>query len=135
MEKLKKGELVSMVDAVYEDVEVPEWDHIVTVRSLTATERDLFESSLVAGEGKNRAANMVNIRAKLVAMCMVDETGGRYYPDTKAGIAELGSRNGAAMDRIFTVCQRLGGFSTKDIEDIEKNSVPDLIESSPSTYA
>lgn len=135
MERLQRGEIVAMVDAVFEDIEVPEWDRIVRVKSLTATERDLFEASLVAGEGRNRSANLVNIRAKLVAMCMVDDTGARYYVDTKAGAAELGARNGAVLDHIFSVCQRLGGFSTKDMEEIEKNSVPGLSESSPSISA
>jgi hypothetical protein len=128
------------VDVVHEDVEVPEWrddagNQTVRVKSLTASERDLFEASLVRGEGKKRQTNLVNIRAKLVASCLVDDKGGRLYADAEAGAVELGAKNGAAMDRVFTVCQRLAGLSAADVEEMEKNSAPGLKESSPSTSA
>jgi hypothetical protein len=132
--------IATAVDTVYADVEVPEWrddegNQTVRVKSLTATERDLFEASLVAGEGKRRHANLMNIRAKLVAACLVDATGARLYTDLSAGAEELGRKNGAAMDRVFTVCQRLAGLSQEDVDNLEKNSVPGLNGSSPSISA
>ena len=137
---LGRAAIAAAVDTVFEDVEVPEWrdadgNQTVRVKSLTATERDAFEASLVATDGKKSRTNLVNIRAKLVAACLVDATGARIYTDPAAGAAEIGQRNGAATDRIFTVCQRLAGMSPKDLEELEKNSSPGLSESSSSTSA
>lgn len=132
---LNKDAIAGVVDTTFEVVEVPEWGGSVRVKSLTATERDAFEASLVAGEGKNRKANLANIRAKLVASCLVDEVGNRLFLDASAGASVLGAKNGAAMDRIFTVCQRLSGMSPADIAELEGNSGPDLSASSPSTSA
>lgn len=132
---LGREAIAAAVDAAYEEVEVPEWGGSVRVKSLNATERDAFEASLVSTEGKKNRANLVNIRAKLVAACLVDALGGRVYLDASAGANDLGQRNGAVIDRIFTVCQRLSGMSQKDVEDLEKNSSPGLSESSPSTSA
>jgi hypothetical protein len=128
------------VDVTFEDIEVPEWrdddgNQTVRVRSLSAKERDAFESTLVVGEGAKRRPNMANIRAKLVAACMVDETGARVYPDQSAGAEELSGKNAAAMDRVFTVCQKLSGLSAADVADLAKNSEPDLNDSLRSTSA
>lgn len=132
---LGREAIAAAVDTVYEEVEIPEWGGSVRVKSLSATERDAFEATLVATEGKKNRTNLVNIRAKLVAACLVDALGARIYADPSVGVNELGQRNGAAMDRIFTVCQRLSGMSQKDIEELEKNSLPGLSESSPSISA
>lgn len=132
---LGKDAIATAVDTVYEEVQVPEWGGSVRVKSLSATERDAFEASLVSTEGKKSRTNLVNIRAKLVAASLVNELGARVYMDLAAGANDLGQRNGAVVDRIFTVCQRLSGMSQKDIEELEKNSLPGLSESSPSISA
>ena len=124
-----------------EDVPVPEWapddmpaDEVaaltVKVRALSGKQRDAFEGSLVNGEGKKRKTDLANIRAKLVAMCIV------IGPDDPPWQPEvLGALNAAALDRVFTVCQRLAGLSAADVENLEKNSEPGPKESLPLTSA
>jgi hypothetical protein len=116
---LSKQEILLSQDLKTEDVEVAEWGGTVRVRTLTGKERDAFEASLTTGEGKKRKPDLTNIRAKLVAMCIVDEGGAREFEDSE--IAALGAKSAAALDRVFSVCQRLNGLSTADVEELEKN--------------
>jgi len=116
---LTKQDILNARDLATEDIDVPEWGGTVRVRTLTGRERDLFEASLTTGEGKKRKVDLANIRAKLVAMCIVDETGAREFEDTE--IAALGAKSAAALDRVFSACQRLNGLSSQDVEELEKN--------------
>lgn len=131
MTLLNLAEISTAADIVYEEVDVPEWGGSVRVKSLTAVERDAFETSLVGGT----AARLTNIRARLVAFCLVDAVGTRIFVDPVSGADMLAGKNAAVMDRIFTVCKRLSGIGPDDAKAIEKNSDPDLSESSPSTSA
>ena len=59
--------VLDLSDLVDETVDVPEWGVRLRVRSLTGTERDAFEASLLENRGKSREVNLRNMRAKLVA--------------------------------------------------------------------
>lgn len=130
---LTREQIDSLNDVQFEEVEVPEWGGRVRLRSITAKQRDAFEQSMIVGEGVKRRANLLNARAKLVALCLVDENGTRLYPDDKAYL--LGERNAAGMDRVFSVCQRLSGLSQGDVDALAKNSEPDPSEPSASISA
>lgn len=119
MALLSKQAILAAQDLVTEDVEVPEWGGTVRVRTLTGKERDAFEASLTSGEGRRRKADLVNIRAKLVGMCMVDETGSREFDDGE--VVALGAKSAAALDRVFSVCQRLNGIGASDVDQLAKN--------------
>lgn len=112
-------------DTVYEDVPVPEWNRKnpnakVRVRSLTGTDRDAFETSLLVGTGKNQRMSTLNIRAKLAALSIVDYLGEPLF--ALEDILALGKKNAAALDRVFEVAQRLSGISDADVEELAKNS-------------
>jgi len=113
---LSKEQILSAKDLTTETVNVPEWGGEVTVRSMTGTERDSFEQSILEG----KKTNMTNIRAKLCARVMVDEQGNRLFTDRE--IDSLGGKSASALDRVFEVAQRLNGMSSKDIKELEKNS-------------
>ena len=88
------------------DVDVPEWAEalglpqlFVRIRMLTGAERDKFETSL-----NTKTGNTLNVRARLVGLCAVDDKGARLFADDKA-IAELGKRSAAALDRLFDACR------------------------------
>lgn len=101
-------------------VPIPEWgDGGVFVRGMSAKERDDWEASLVKQRGANREVNMRNARARLVAMCTVDENGNRVFGDTD--VAKLGKKSAKAIDRIFTVAQELSGVSQDDLEELTEN--------------
>ena len=82
-------------------------------------ERDAFEQSLYT-DGKFTSQN---IRARLLVRCIINEDGTRMFGDLESG--DLGQRNGAVLDRLYDVAQRLCGIGKKELDDAAKNSTPD----------
>ena len=117
---LTKAEILAKDDLVTEDVFVPEWDAWVKVRTLNASERDHFEASTVTRNGKKVTTNLENIRARLCLLCMVDESGERLFQEEDT--FPLGGKSAAALDRVFTVAQRLNGLRDEDVDELAKNS-------------
>ena len=116
---LSRDEILQAQDLPTEDVPVPEWGGICRVRGLTGAERDAFEQSIVEQRGKDTRMNLRNIRAKLVAMCVVDEEGNRVFRDEDAEL--LGKKSAAALNRVFEVAQRLSGLRPEDVEELAGN--------------
>ena len=119
MEYLTKEQILQADDLEMEVVEVPEWGGSVLVRGLTGTERDAFEGSIIVLKGKRSSMNMRNVRAKLVARSVVDEFMERLFSD--ADVEALGKKSAAALDRVFSVAQRLSGVSDDDMEELAEN--------------
>ena len=119
MEYLTKEQILQADDLEMEVVEVPEWGGSVLVRGLTGTERDAFEGSIIILKGKRSSMNMRNVRAKLVARSIVDEFMERLFSD--ADVEALGKKSASALDRVFSVAQRLSGVSDDDMEELAEN--------------
>jgi len=118
---LNKAEILAIDDLKYEDIEIPEWGGAwVRVRSLNASERDHFEASTVQRNGKRVTTNLENIRARLCLLCMVDEEGNRLFDE--GDTFPLGGKSAAALDRIFTVAQRLNGLRDEDVQELAGES-------------
>ena len=119
---LNRAAILAQDDLRTEDIQVPEWGNAwVRVRSLNASERDHFEASTVQRNGKRVTTNLENIRARLCLLCLVDpETGERLFQDEDT--YPLGGKSAAALDRIFTVAQRLNGLRDEDVDELAKNS-------------
>ena len=132
MSLLSKTAILAAQDLQTEDVEVPEWGGAVRVRSFTGRERDAFESSMVRGDGRDRKVDLTNMRARLVGLTVIDETGQRLFTDEEADL--LGAKSGAALDRVFAIAQKLNGLSGSDVEELTKNSsgVPSAVSTSAS---
>jgi len=116
---LTKQEILAAADLSIEDVEVPEWGGVVRVRALSAAERDRFEDSLMTGRGKKRQFSMMNARAKLVALTVVDEQGKQIFNDQD--VAALGAKSAAALSRVFDAAMRLAGLTEDDVEELTEN--------------
>lgn len=134
MTLLTKSAILAADDLKTEDVDVPEWGGTVRVRAFSGRERDAFEASLVRGDGKDRKVDLTNMRARLVALTVVDESGQKVF--TQDDVDLLGAKSGAALDRVFSVAQKLNGLSGADVEELTKNSSgapsADSISASPS---
>jgi hypothetical protein len=117
MSLLSKDAILAAEDRRTCDVDVPEWGGTVRVRALSGAERDAYEIALagVRPDGTARP-NLVNVRARLVAMAVVDEDGKRLFTDRDA--AALGEKSAQAMDRVFVAAQRLSGLSQGDVEEL-----------------
>lgn len=118
---LTRDAILQATDLTCEDVQVPEWGGVVRVRGMNGAERDAFEASVVERQGKQSKLNMANIRARLVALVVVDSEGKRLFSD--ADVAALGRKSGVALNRVFEVAQRLSGITEADVSELEKNSV------------
>ena len=116
---LSKGQILDASDMTTEVVHVPEWNGDVIVRTMTGMERDKFESSLLSEKGGSTTKNMENLRAKMVVMCAVDEDGKRLFTDKDT--EALGKKSARAIDRVFTVAQKLNAIGTADVEELTKN--------------
>lgn len=126
MKLLTAAEILAADDSTFEDVPVPEWgkDAGIRLRSLTGEERDAFEKSVVrvTGKGKSESREVIieGMRAKLIARCAVDDKGVRLFSD--ADIAKLGKKNGAVIDRLFAIAQKLSGLSQEDVAELAGES-------------
>lgn len=128
---LNKAEILAQDDLRFEDVQIPEWGGAwVRVRSMNASERDRFEAGTVQRNGRNVTANLENIRARLCILCLVSpESGERLFEEEDT--FPLGGKSAAALDRIFTVAQRLNGLRDEDVDELAKNSKAGQSDDSP----
>lgn len=125
---LSREAILNAEDLVTEDVEVPEWGGVVCVKTLRGRQRDEFERSTVIRKGNNVRQNMDNFRAKLIALCVVDEDETPIF--TAKDVHGLGLKSAAALERVFEVCTRLNGMTKKDVEDLTGDFDDDQSDSS-----
>ena len=83
MNILSKDAILAADDLPRETVIIPEWGGEVLVRTMSGTDRDAFEASLLEKDGR-----MENVRARLVALTLCDPQGDRLFDDSE--IAEIG---------------------------------------------
>ena len=113
-------------------VEFPEFDTTYLLREMSGTDRDKFEIAAFRedGEGK-RHVEPLHLRARMVALCMVDENGNRLYADDE--IEMLSDEIPAsAIGKLFVAAQKLNGLDADAAETAAKNSASDPAVASPS---
>ena len=119
---LTKDQILEAKDLQSEAVEVQEWGGSVLVRTMTGADRDAFEASLIVTQlDGTRKPNMTNMRAKLVALTVVDEAGALVFDVTD--VDRLSLKSASALERVFTVAQRINGLGAAAEETAAKNSV------------
>lgn len=117
---LTKDQILEAIDLKNEPVDVPEWGGSVLVRNMTGADRDAFESAMVSIDADGtRKPDMSNLRAKLVAMTVVDDSGNRLF--TLDDVARLALKSAAALERVFSAAQRLNGLGEKEQATAAKN--------------
>lgn len=116
---LTRDQILQVSDLDKRTVEVPEWKGEVILRTMTGTERDAWETSLFEIKGKSQKTNMKNMRAKLLAMCIVDEEDKKIFTDKD--IQALGEKSSKALNRLYTVASELNGIGVEDEEELVKN--------------
>ena len=122
---LTKNQILKSDDLPREEVEVPEWGGSVWVRSMSGTERDAFETSMMEEkDGKSKATNLRNIRARMAVLCCTDDKGERLFAHKDE--SAVGAKSASALDRIFSVAQKLNGMSNEDVEELAGNSEGEL---------
>ena len=120
MKALTREQILGADDLKTESVKVPEWGGQVVVRELTGTERDTWESSVVKTHGTRVTIDSQNMRAKLAALCIVDDDGKRLF--TEKDVVKLGKKSAAALDRVTDVARRLSRIGEDELEKLGKAS-------------
>lgn len=135
---LSRDDILKADDLETEDVAVPEWaprgadpaDCLVRLRMLTGQERDRFERMMNEAQSNNsKRKNAENFRARMVALCAVDDQGNRLFNTND--IATLGTKSAKALARVFDKCQEMNGFTESDVEELTEGF--DERPSEPST--
>jgi len=114
-----KAQILQAPDLPVAELEVPEWGCWVRVRTLTAQERDNFETEITQRNGKDVRTNTRNIRAKLVAATVVDEAGVPIFG--LGDVDSLGQKSAKALDRVFGKAAELAGMREADVEELAAN--------------
>lgn len=116
MALLTRDQIFAAKDYKTVDVPVPEWGGDVRIRSLTGAERDKFEAGLQVVKGGKSKPNTANFRARLVALCAINDAGELLFspPD----VVSLGQKSVGALQRVFNACNDLNGFSDDDVDDL-----------------
>lgn len=104
-----KEAILKADDRLFSTVEVPEWGGEVRIQSLSGAERDRWEASLAkVGKDGQPQPNLVNMRARLVALAIVDEAGKRVFTDND--VLALGGKGSRALQRVFSAASELSGI-------------------------
>lgn len=118
---LSREAILAANDLPTKDVEVKAWGGVVRIRSLTGTERDQFEADVLEAR---RAGHVSpgNVRARYLAMCIIDEVGKNVF--TAADIDALGAKSAAALDIPYQAIQAFNALTDADVEELAGNSAP-----------
>lgn len=116
---LSREAILEAEDRKYDTVACPEWGGDVRLRSITGTQRDAYEASIITTNGSDRKVNTRNARVKLIVLCAVDEDGRPLF--TSEDLGALGRKNAAPIDRIFDACRKLSGMSEEDVERLSED--------------
>lgn len=120
MKTLNRDDILKADDLTTQTINVKEWGGAVIIRTMTGAERDYFESSLFSDKGADKTANIKNLRARLLSLCLVDGDGKRLFADKE--IEMLGSKSAKVLDRLYTIAAKLNAIGAKDEEELTKNS-------------
>ena len=87
---------------------------------MTGAERDSYEGKVSGMEsGQAGKMNYANMRARLVALCVCDESGSRVF--TEEQVESLGAKSGSVLDRIFDMARTASGMGEDAIKNSAKN--------------
>lgn len=114
-------QLADQLQLKSEVVHVAAWGCDVMIKELTGSERDSYEASIVGNKRDSKTIDLTDVRARLVARCIVDpETGKRLYADNEAAI--VGKLPAAGLDVVYDRCKALSGISKQDEDELIKNA-------------
>ncbi len=91
----------------------------VRIRSLTELERSKFEASMRAKNGEVSNVKLVDMKARLIVLCVVDGEGNPLL--THRDIDQLLQQDSKVTNELVDAIQAHCGFTKTDIEELEKN--------------
>jgi len=115
---LTREDILQAEDILTEIVDAHEWGGDVIVQGITGKERGRFEAGVIQNPGKKQEINMIDMRAILCSLSIVNEDGKKLF--TPADVKALNEKAAAPLNRIFEVAQRLSGLTEADVEDLSE---------------
>ena len=119
MALLNKQNIIDAADIHYKTIAVPEWGGEVRIRSLTAAQRDNYETLLMAQPKHDGMLRLDNVRARFAVMSVVDDAGELVFTD--ADIETLAKKSASALGRIYDAVTALNAIAAADVEELAKN--------------
>jgi hypothetical protein len=103
-------------------VRFEEYDTEYRLREMSGTDRDKFEVAAFKEDAEGvRHVQPLYLRARMVALCLVDENNVRLYADDE--IEQLSDEIPASVIAVlFVAAQKLNGLGTDAVEAAAKNS-------------
>jgi hypothetical protein len=101
------------------------------LRELSGTERNAYESSMVRQQGNTATANMGDYFAKLLVLCLADESGERLFADSERHL--VGQRPADLLAKLYEQAAEMNGLTEDAEEALEGNS--EAAQSGASTSA
>lgn len=117
---LSREAIFAADDVDYADVDVSEWGSPgdkLRIKSISGTQRDAYEASMIEERGKDRKMNLRNARSKLIVLCAVDEHGKKLFTE-QADVNRLGAKNARVVERVFDACRKIAGLSEEDVDSL-----------------
>jgi hypothetical protein len=111
-----KERILAAQDLTSEAVSVPEWGETVQVRVMTGTDRDTLTASMRDAAGN---VDLMKYRARLLVRCLINEDGSTMFSETE--IDALNAKSSIALDRLFSVADRINGVKPDAVDVAEKN--------------
>lgn len=120
MQILTKEQILAASDLLSETVYCPEWGGGVVIRSMTGTQRDAYEQSLMTRDDKGAfVVDTENMKVKLIVYTAVNESGEPLF--TADELAAIAGKNAAVIERLATVASRLSGLGNQALDEAAKN--------------
>jgi len=121
MKQLTLKDILNVEDVKTKRVELPKWGGFVIIQQMTAKARDAYELSLLKTDESGKSQrDLENIRAKIVAACVLDP-GGELMFKTPDHVKALGNKNSEVVDFLYSQCQEFNAISNEDIEELAGN--------------
>jgi hypothetical protein len=119
---LNRDQFLAVDSRKTEVVDVPELGEgaQIKIRSWSVGQANKFAKLLHEAEGQNIALTVLDLRAKVVALSVVDEANALMF--TEEDVPALEEMSPAAIDRIQSAAMKLNGFGRTTEEEDEKNA-------------
>jgi len=127
---LTRDEILNADDLKTEVVDIPEWGGQVTIREMTGTAYEAYESNTHIRVGDKYMPNLIDRRARLCAMSIIDDKGELLFSDSD--IKKLSGKSGDVLCNVFEACQKINKIGLFSVENLAKNSETTQTEDSTS---
>jgi hypothetical protein len=112
---LTAEQILSADDMGLKKVHVKEWGGDVHIRVMSVGERDEYERMWI---GK-RELGIANFRTQYLARVLCDDSGALLF--SREQVAELATKSGAVMGRLFDEAMKHNRMTEEDVQDLGKD--------------